>query len=315
MNERPFTTEGSLRGLKLSHLRLMAELRLTGQLGLAADGLGIAQPAASRLLAEVERIVGHPVHSRDGRGLRLTEAGEALARRAARIEMELSDAAREIAEGATGAEGHVRLGAVTGPALDRVLPAVQRIRERLPGITFEITVSTSPPLCDLLLSGRLDFAIGRLLDPGLRRNLTFRTIGEEPLALIVRRGHPLLNRARLEPADAMEYEWVMPEDDTLISRTVTDRLAALGLPPPERRVATASFLFTLALLKNTDAIAPLAQPVVESFASGPDMPFVELPLDLGMRVAPFGLIRRRNAALPPAARRVAREIGPGLVDD
>uniref|UniRef100_UPI001CD25F80 helix-turn-helix domain-containing protein n=1 Tax=Xinfangfangia pollutisoli TaxID=2865960 RepID=UPI001CD25F80 len=69
MNKPPPSRDHSLRGLKLSHLRLMAELQATGQLGLAAERMGLAQPAASRLLAEVERIAGHPVHSRDGRGL------------------------------------------------------------------------------------------------------------------------------------------------------------------------------------------------------------------------------------------------------
>jgi DNA-binding transcriptional LysR family regulator len=303
--------EINLRGLKLPHLRLMAELRATGQLSLAAEHLGIAQPAASRLLAEVERIVGHPVHSRDGRGLRLTLAGEALARRAARIDIELADAAREITEATSGTEGHVRIGAVTGPALDLVLPAVERTRKAYPGLTFEITVTTSAPLCNLLLAGRLDFALGRLLDPTWRRSLSIRMIGEEPLALIVRRGHPLLRRATLTPSDALDYEWVMPEDDTLMTRTVLDRLIDLGLPPPRRQVSTASFLFTLALLKNSDAIAPLARPVVEGFASGPSMPFVELPVDLGIAVAPFGLIHRRDAELTPAALRLAREILPG----
>ena len=60
------------RGLKLSHLRLLSALAETGQLGLAADRMAIAQPAASRLLAEVERITGQPVQLRTGRGITLT---------------------------------------------------------------------------------------------------------------------------------------------------------------------------------------------------------------------------------------------------
>lgn len=308
MNKPVPPRDHSLRGLKLSHLRLMAELQATGQLGLAAERMGLAQPAASRLLAEVERIAGHPVHSRDGRGLRLTAAGEALARRAARIALELADAAREVTEAATGTEGHVRIGSVTGPALDRVLPAVQRIRAGHPGLTFEITVSTSPPLCDQLLAGRLDFAIGRLLDPAHARSLQMQPIRDEPLALIVRRGHPLLLRPRISLDEVLAHEWVMPEDEALITRTVLDRLGALGLPAPRRQVSTASFLFTLAMLKASDAVAPLAQPVAENFASGPATPFVELPIDLGFRVPAFGLIRRIDAALTPAAERLAEAI-------
>ena len=86
------------RGVKLAHLRLMAALAETGQLGLAADLMGVAQPAASRLLAEVERITGQPVHLRTGRGITLTPMGHALAARAARVVTELRDAGREMAE-------------------------------------------------------------------------------------------------------------------------------------------------------------------------------------------------------------------------
>ncbi len=298
----------SLRGLKLTHLRLMAELHGTGQLGFAAEKLGLAQPAASRLLAEVERIVGHPLHERDGRGLRLTQAGVALARRAARIDLELHDAAREIAEAVSGEEGHVRIGSVTGPALNHVLPALNDTRLASPNVSVEVTVGTSDLLCDQMLSGRIDFALGRLNDPSLAQSLSIQMIGDEPLALIVRRGHPLLMRPTLTPADTLAHDWVLPEDETLLTKTVFQRLGALGLPLPRRQVSTSSFLFTLALLQDSNAIAPLAEPVAESFAKGPSMPFVQLPVDMGLRVGAFGLIRRRNADLPPAAARLAARI-------
>ena len=110
------------RGLKLSHLRLMAALAETGQLGLAADRMGITQPAASRLLAEVEQIAKVQVHERTGRGIALTAPGQVLARRAHRVMMEMRDAAREMAELAGGGSGVVRIGAVTAPALTWCCP-------------------------------------------------------------------------------------------------------------------------------------------------------------------------------------------------
>lgn len=302
------SSEAKVRGLKLSHLRLMAEILATGQLSHAAERLGLAQPAASRLLAEAERLTGQPLHQRDGRGLRLTAAGAALARRAARIQIELSDAAREMGEAGSGTEGLVRIGAVTGPALNRVLPVVRDLGARHPGLRFEVAVGTSPPLCDQLLAGKLDFAIGRLLSPDLERSLTMEVMEAEPVSLIVRRGHPLLFRPDLRPADTLAYDWVMPEGETLLTRTVVDGLAALGLGEPRRQVSTASFLFTLALLTESDAIAPLAEAVAESFALGPAMPFVRLPVETGIIVAAYGLIRRRGGHLPPAAEGVAARI-------
>ena len=297
-----------LRGLKLSHLRLLAEVQTQGQLGLAAQKLGLAQPAASRLLAEMERIVGHAVHAREGRGLALTPVGAALARRAARVLLEIADAEREIPEAASGARGHVRIGSVTGPALSHVLPVLAELRKGQPGITVEVVVAMSNLLCDQLLAGRLDFALGRINSPALEQSLTITPLGDEPLSLVVRQGHPLVMHPRLTALDTLAHDWVMPEDETLLTRTVLAQLAALGLPLPRRQVLTSSFLFTLALLNDSDAVAPISAPVAASFAAGPSMPFVQLPLDLGLRVAPFGLLRRRNADPTPSAARIADRI-------
>ncbi|NBE07827.1 LysR family transcriptional regulator [Paragemmobacter ruber] len=303
------------RGVKLAHLRLMAALAETGQLGLAADLMGVAQPAASRLLAEVERITGQPLHQRTGRGITLTPMGVALARRAARVVTELRDAGREVAEIASGGSGHVRIGSVTGPALDRVLPALRTARLAMPGVTTEVVVAPSDLLGQQLIAGRLDFALGRMPEEMTGQLQQSAPIGTEPVALMARRGHRLAQMGRIEPLDLMGYDWVLPGPEALLTRAVTERLAALGLPKPSQRLATASFLLTLALVQQSNAIAPLARAVCDRFA-GPGSPYVILPVDLGIVVAPFGLLTRAGAILTPVAARLAEMIvaqgGEGL---
>lgn len=292
------------RGLKLAHLRLMAALEETGALGLAAARLGLTQPAASRLLAEVEALAGRSVHLRQGRGLALTPEGQALARRAARALAEIGAAEREMAGLGRGVSGHVRLGAVTGPALDRVLPALRAARLALPEVTCEVEVAPSDPLVDLLLAGRLDFALARLPEGRSPALFDLEPLGEEQVDLVVRPGHALARVARIAPRDLLDYDWVMSGPGTLMRRTVTERLGALGLPPPPGRLATSSFLLTLALLRESNAIAPLAAAVARRFASGPEAGLVILPIDLGIVVPSFGLLTPRGARLTPAAGRL-----------
>lgn len=298
----PTTLALQLRRLKPVQLRLLAELDHSGALGVAAARIGVAQPAASRHLAEMEEILGLSLHEKQGRGLRLTQVGHVLARRAARIEIELSDAARDMAEAATGRAGVVRVGAVTGPALSMVMPSLIALRRQLPDFRAEVTVTTSITLSDLLREGRLDFALSRL-PPG-ETQLDARLLAVEPLSLVVRRGHPLLSRHQIPVEDLLHYDWVMGDDETLLTQTVISRLAELGLPRPQRRISTSSFLFTLALLNQTDAIAPLATPVVDSFAGNPSVPFVSLPVDIGLAVAPFSLVTRAGAQMTPSAQRL-----------
>jgi DNA-binding transcriptional LysR family regulator len=308
MNAPPNTAALIQRGLKLVHLRLLSALAETEHISMAAAQIGIAQPAASRLLAEIERIVGQPVHLRTGRGMVLTAVGHAFARRAQRIQMELQDATRDMIEAASGGTGNVRIGSVTGPAMDRVLPVLRNARLTAPQITFEVIVAPSDILCDHLLSGRIDFAIGRV-PPGPEAQLfAVSEIATEPVALVVRRGHPLASHPAPMAADLLQYDWVMPPADSLLTRTVLDRLRAHGLQTPPQRLSTASFLLTFALLLQSNAIAPLAQAVARSFSRLPDGPYAILAVDLGIEVEPFGLVTRAGAVLPPAAASIAREI-------
>ena len=296
------------RGLKLSHLRLLAALGETGQIGQAADSIGVAQPAASRLLAEVEGIIGSPVHMRTGRGITLTAVGQALAIRAQRVQMELRDAAREMAEIATGGAGHVRIGAVTGPALDRVLPSLRTVRLSQPQVTVEVIVATSDILCQQLITGRIDFAIGRLPDGPERQLLQIIPIAAEPVALVARRGHPIDRGRPIEKMDLLTYDWIMPGPESILCRAVLARLSEHGMPHPPQRLATGSFLLTLALLQQSNAIAPLARAVADTFASGPEAAYLQLPIDLGIEVPAFGLLTRKNMVLTPVAHRLAELI-------
>lgn len=303
MSEWDNSVESSFRGLKLGHLRLLAELRAVGRLGQAADRLGLQQPAASRLLSELEEIVGHPIREREGRILRLTNVGEALARRAERVFLELKDAARDIAEAAAGNTGHIRIGSVTGPAISHLLPALRELREQSPNVTAEVVVSTSDQLCEGVLSGQLDFALGRI-PPNLTDRLSIRSLGTEPLGLVVRRGHPLLMQSRVDIEDLRRFDWVMSSEETLLAQTVLRWWSNAGYPPPTRWISTMSFLFTLAVLRETDAISPLALPVVQSFTDGVSMPFVQVPFDMGTSVEAFGIVCRKDMPLPPAVERV-----------
>ena len=65
-----------------------------------------------------------------------------------------------------------------------------------------------------------------------------------------------------------------------------------------------TFLLTLAILQQSDAIAPLATAVADRFAAREDAPFRVLPVALGIEVAPFGLVTRSGGTLPPVAERV-----------
>lgn len=298
------------RGLRLPHLRLMIALDSTGQISGAATQMGMTQPAASRLMAELERIFDVKLYDRHARGILLTEAGKLLANRAGATLHDLGGVFDDIALLTSGARGIVRIGTVTGPGLEIVLPIIRKMRVTYPEIEFDVLVDTSDKLAEALLRHELDFYIGRIpasLDP---RAVTMRQIGTEPISLAVRREHPLLRHAALSLADCLSYDWVMQPQGGLMRFTAETYLLERGLRPPERVVSTSSLLLTLALVSDSNAIAPIATSVAELYTSSSRLGSNIRLLDVahGMQVAPYSLIRARTAAPNPAVRRVLDQL-------
>ena len=291
------------RGLKLTHLRLIAALAETGQLTAAGRQLNLTQPAASRLLSEAEAIVGHRLCERLSQGVAMTAAGEAIAGRARRVLAEISEAGREIGEVAEGRIGSVRLGAVTAPAVELVVPVLQRLLRRYPGQQAQVDVATSDLLLADLLRGRHDFVIGRIPAGTDARPFEIRSLAPERLALLVRAAHPLAAAAAVSAADLADYEWVMQPPGSLLRTTLEEALIAQGAALPNCRLSTASLLVTLALVSRSNAIAPasveVARLVAGERALGPGMTI--LPIDFAVEVKPYSLIRLRGQRLSRSA--------------
>ncbi|WP_172330935.1 LysR family transcriptional regulator [Mangrovicoccus sp. HB161399] len=299
------------RGLRFSQLRLLVALKETGQVSAAASQLAITQPAASRLMAELERLSEARLYDRHARGVTLTEAGERLAGRARAVLSQLDDAHVEMQDLARGAQGEVRIGAVTGPALELVLPAIRELRVTFPEIRISVQVDTSDKLAEGLSVRGLDFYIGRLHENIDSRLVEMQLIGPEPVALIVRRHHPLTRSGPATLEDCLAFDWVMQPPGGMQRQTVEQYLLERGLSLPDRILGTASLLLTLALISETNAIAPVARAVARFFAESQSLGgnIAILDIDSDMSVAPYSLIRRRDRDLSAAAERVFALIG------
>ncbi len=280
------------RGLKLSHIRLIAALARTGGMQAAADHLLISQPAASRLAAEIQAIVGQRVHQRSGKGIELTLAGQALARRALRALQEIEDAQKDILEIGQGLVGNVRIGSVTGPAVEYILPALREARITMPNVTISVEVATSDILVDHLALGDLDFVLGRL--PADQAGLFEQTpIALEPLSIIARNEHPLTRINTAGAEQLLQFDWVLPFKGTLLRTSIEHSLRTRGLDLPTHTFNTSSFLLTLALVRQSNAIAPIATSVAKAFGpqtgQGASLEIIRSDMDLSVEM--FSLLK------------------------
>ncbi|MEJ8475653.1 LysR family transcriptional regulator [Roseibium algae] len=299
------------KGLKLSHLRLFAELSEHGQLTQAAKALNMSQPAVSRLIAEAGSVVGTELYKRTGRGIQLTQAGQQLAFRSMRVLQEISDAGRDINELKQGISGRVKIGSVTGPAIEYVLPALRQVRLSYPAISISIEIGPSDMLAPMLMDGRLDFSLSRIpveYNPELFTEIPQL---EEPASVIARQGHPLSRETEtISPEALLAHDWVLPPVGSPI-RTTTERvLRSLGLSLPTQVLTTSSFLFTLATIRQTNAVAPVATSVARSFSESDDNQgsLIILPCEFDLSVETYSFLTRSGQTLTPAAELVATEV-------
>jgi DNA-binding transcriptional LysR family regulator len=291
-------------GLSLRHMRMIAALDDHGRVSAAAQVLNISQPAASRMIAEMEAILGVSLCERLPRGIIMTPYGKALARRARSVLLEMREVDREISELKAGKGGSVFLGAVTAPAIELAVPAIREIRKLYPRIEITTQVETSNVLARELLASRHDFIIARIPDDLNPRLFESRVIGIEKACLIVRRGHPLLRGAPVRLEETAGHDWVFQSGGSPLRQAMEANFMNRNIALPERVLNTSSLLLTLVMVAQSDAIAPVSIQVAR-FIQSPEglMGAIEiLPTEVDIEIRPYSLITVKNRALSPAAR-------------
>ena len=101
--------------LKTRHLMLLSAIGEEGNICRAAEMLSMSQPAASRLLRDLEEIIGADLFERQARGVKANWYGEALIRHSRNALSSLTEAATEIEALKAGRTGQVNIGSIAGP--------------------------------------------------------------------------------------------------------------------------------------------------------------------------------------------------------
>ncbi|KWA85982.1 LysR family transcriptional regulator [Burkholderia ubonensis] len=302
--------------LKTRQLLLVVALADEGGIHRAAAALNMTQPAASKLLRELEETIGAVLFERLPRGMRPTLYGDALIRHARAALGSLDQAREELAALKAGRLGHVAVGAITSPGLRVVPPAVAAVKGTHAGIHVSVEIDTSNVLLERLAQDKLDVVLGRLSAEHDKLHLRYEPLTGEPVAAVVRPGHPLLARTPLALGDVQRAAWVVPPAGSVLRHRFELMFQRASLAPPANVVETAALLFITRVLEQSDMIAVLADEVARYYAAHGIVAM--LPLEMDCRMDDFGLITRTDRLYSPAAtvmvdalRAVAREVYGG----
>ncbi|SMC44893.1 LysR family transcriptional regulator [Rhizobium sp. RU36D] len=295
------------------HFSLIRAVEETRQLSLAANVLSISQPAASRMLSEIERLIEAPVFVRTPKGMEPTPVGSALARRAKNLLEEIREAAREVDAIKRGLTGTVRVGAVTGGAVGYIVPAIQALKAEAETADIHVDVTASGTLISDLLAGHHDFVLGRVPSGVDARQFSITGALEEEVDLLVHQRHPLADAVHLKIADLVHFPWVMQAPGAPMRQALENTFILQSAPIPSNIVNTTSLLVMIATLASSNAIAPMSREVADllcRYTSGTGL--CRLDISAPVSVVPYHLIMLKGKRLTPVAARlhelVLREI-------
>jgi DNA-binding transcriptional LysR family regulator len=285
--------------LKTRHLVLLVELGRHGSIMQAAQAANLTQPAASKLLGELEHALGVPLFERCPRGVEPTWYGKVLIRRAGASLAEMDAAYQEVMGLLSGLRGQVALGAILTPSTTLVPDAVELVRSRHARLNISVDVDSSKRLVERLRAGVLDIVVGRIVDPGIADELHFQPITDEPHCLVVRPGHPLLGARDLTLEELAEQAWILPPEGSLVRDSIKALFLAQGIDQPLETVSTMETAVTTTLLNRSSMVAPMSIELVRPYLDSGML--AALPFDLQLRMDMYGIVTRRSHRLSPAA--------------
>jgi LysR family transcriptional regulator, regulator of abg operon len=290
----PAGEKGSV--MKLSQIRDVIAIAQQRSLRGAAQHLGLAQPALTRSVRELEHELGVSLFERKPHGMTLTPMGDIFIRRARTVQAEIQRSREEIDQLRGSMTGQVSFGLSMASALS-ILPGVlKKFPTRFPGVRLKITEGFFPELRHGILEGELDFYVGPILEMPQSRQLAIEEMMKNELIVVGRKGHPLRHaRSLVEVAGA---RWV----GTAISANgISEPQHAFkmqGLAPPEIEIETQSAIGTIIAAATGDFLAILPR----SCLRYPGFDELLDRIEVGRLAAPpICLVRRATLPLTPAA--------------
>lgn len=303
--------------LRLRHLLLLQALDRHGSLSQAAHALSVTQPAATKLLAQLEELLQLPLFERQPRGLQATEYGRIMIRHAHAALGEIGAAREALVLAAQGAQGRVSMGAVVGSLPGLTSVGLAQVLAQYPRLALSVTVETSATLVPMLERGELDLVVGQVPANAQGDDLHFEPLCREPIEVVAGSLHRLCRSRSIALPRLVDDLWVVPPPGSPLRERIDAMFHAAGMDGPRRTVETASTLLATSLVQTAQqSVAVLSRDVARHYiANGGLLRLsVALPADLGT----IGFVTRKRGrmsaatlAVVAALRAVAKELAVG----
>jgi DNA-binding transcriptional LysR family regulator len=289
------------RRIKLRDLHVLLAIVQSGSIAKAAEQLAISQPVVSKVIGDLEQVLGVRLLDRDRHGAAATIYGAALLKRGIAAFDELKQGVGEIEYLKDAAGGELHLGA-SGVMAEGLLPVIlNRLRRDHPRLTIDIRQAfAGPALYRELHDRNVDLVVGRMSLPIVDDDLAAEILFDDPLLVVAGPRNPLLRRRKLELGQLIDEPWVLPQAGA--ARTVIEEtFAACQLRLPQANIVSSSLALHEAMLANGSLLAMWPASVL---VWGARRHFVRpLRVMLPDLPRPVGIVTLKRRMISPAAQR------------
>jgi DNA-binding transcriptional LysR family regulator len=299
--------------VKLHDLHVLMTVVKAGNMSKAAAHLNTTQPAISRCVAELERIIGVRLLDRNSQGVEVTEYGRVLLVGGAAVFDDLRQAAEDIKFLANPTAGEVRIGCSHLLGANFVSAVIHRLSRQYPHIVFHLVTGYVGSLHGELTERNVDLLIAARLGALVDERLDFEFLFDDQFVIVAGTQSPWARRRKVKLAELVNEPWVLPPPGSGVASLALETFRASGLNYPRTIVVTQSPQVRFNLPATGSFLTML-------FASTLRFPtrrteIKVLPVHLPMAPVPAGILTLKNRTLSSVARlfiKHAREVAEPL---
>jgi DNA-binding transcriptional LysR family regulator len=219
-------------------LRVLRAVAEHGSFSAAADALSYTQPAISQQIAALEKRAGTTLVDRGSRGVRLTDAGQALVEHAEVVIARLAAAEAELEAIAGVRGGRVRLSSFPSAGASLLPPAVALFSERHPDVELSFVEREPEEAVQMLRAAELEVALvfkfRGMPQPEFDRlyeGIELTHLIDDPMYLAMPRDHPAACKPRVRLQDVREDTWIQNDTTGPCGRIHLGACTAAGFEP------------------------------------------------------------------------------------
>lgn len=286
--------------MELRDIEYFSAVAKHGNLGRAAEALGLSQSALSKSLRRLEREMRAKLVKRTPKGVELTAEGMTLLSRVRQVQLSLDDVAREVTDVSQGLAGHLRIAAGPGHSFWLLPSACNTLIKDAPNVTLSVRDLGRSGVIQALRNGDVDVAI-TAIRPSLEEDIAQEQLYDDEYVVCSSANHRLANKKHVTLADVAQERWAQSEPTFALWQRMHQVFEERGFPAPRVTIAAASPTLRLSLIARSSLLGFTMLSLVQQVSPQLRLAVLrvkELTLPLRLVVA-----YRKDGYVSPVARR------------